>query len=184
MPEKRPRNPARRFCEKTFSTAKLNAAPIREALDHEADQRAIALNQRLLSTLSRLSSSGALSPESVRRCPGRGHVPGRELGFRQVGVRSQNAELVGIATGKDAPLTVPKHAMQMLGLPSPNIKRWTSRRKAAVVIAISNGRIPRKEACTLYQISEEELLAWEDALKAHGYHGLRASRRLQYRRPL
>jgi uncharacterized protein DUF1153 len=133
--------------------------------------------------MSMVSSSGALRRSSTGVCPDVA-TPRRELGSpRPVGIRSENAGPVGIATGKDALLTPPKHAMQMLGLPSANTKRWTSRRKAAVVIAISNGRILRKEACTLYQLSEEELLAWEDALKAHGYHGLRASRRLQYRRP-
>jgi Protein of unknown function (DUF1153) len=32
-------------------------------------------------------------------------------------------------------------------LPSPNIRRWTSWCKAAVVIAVSDGRLLREEAC-------------------------------------
>ena len=57
-------------------------------------------------------------------------------------------------------------------LPSPNTKRWTARRKAEVLIAVSDGRLPREEACRRYQLSEEELLAWEAAFKTYGNPGL------------
>ena len=68
-------------------------------------------------------------------------------------------------------------------LPSPNVKRWTARRKAAVVIAVSEDRILREEACHRYQLSSEELLAWEDAFKRYGNPGLHVARLQQYRRP-
>lgn len=55
---------------------------------------------------------------------------------------------------------------------SPSTKRWTARRKAEVVIAVSDGRLSREEACRRYQLSEEELLAWEDAFKTYGNPGL------------
>jgi hypothetical protein len=61
-------------------------------------------------------------------------------------------------------------------LPSPNIKRWLARHKAAVVIAVWDGRLLREEACRRYQLSEEELLAWENAFKVHGISGLQATR--------
>ena len=51
---------------------------------------------------------------------------------------------------------------------SSNIKRWTSRRKAAVVTAVKSGVISREEACSSYQLSEEELLAWERAFEMYG----------------
>ena len=50
-------------------------------------------------------------------------------------------------------------------LPPPNTKRWTARRKAKVVHAVLNGRLPRADACRYYQLSEEELLAWETAFQ-------------------
>jgi Protein of unknown function (DUF1153) len=66
-------------------------------------------------------------------------------------------------------------------LPSPNVKRWTIRRKAAVVIAIANAVITREEVCRRYQISEEELASWERAYQTHGLPGLRSTRLQQYR---
>jgi hypothetical protein len=67
----------------------------------------------------------------------------------------------------------------MVKLPSPNIKRWTVRHKAAVVVAVRDGRLPREEACRRYLLSKEELLAWEDAFKTYGYPGLYATRDLR-----
>jgi len=64
---------------------------------------------------------------------------------------------------------------------SPNIKRWTSRRKAAVVTAVKDGVISRKEACSIYQLSEEELLSWERAFDTYGRPGLRAVTLQHYR---
>lgn len=60
-------------------------------------------------------------------------------------------------------------------LPGANTKRWTARRKAAVVIAVSNGRFARQEVCRRYRLSEEELLGWEQAFTSHGIPGLRAT---------
>jgi Protein of unknown function (DUF1153) len=60
-------------------------------------------------------------------------------------------------------------------LPPPNIKRWTSRRKAAVVTAVKSAVISRAEAFSRYQLSEEEFLAWEHAFDLHGLHALRAT---------
>ena len=68
-------------------------------------------------------------------------------------------------------------------LPSSNIKRWTSRRKAAVVTAVKSGMISREEACSIYQLSDEELLAWERAFEMHGSPGLRAVTLQYYRGP-
>lgn len=67
-------------------------------------------------------------------------------------------------------------------LPSTHIKRWTAQRKAGVVIAVSDGRISREEACRRYQLSEEEFLAWEAAFKTYGSSGLRATYLYDYRR--
>jgi transposase-like protein len=66
-------------------------------------------------------------------------------------------------------------------LPPPSTRRWVARRKAAVLRAIRSGAISVEEACRRYELSEEELLAWQRAFEAHGLPGLRASR-LRYRR--
>ena len=67
-------------------------------------------------------------------------------------------------------------------LPPPNPKRWVIRRKAEVVIAVNHGLICREEACDRYQISVEEFHNWEQQLAAHGFSGLRVTRRRDDRR--
>ena len=74
-------------------------------------------------------------------------------------------------------------ACPMPELPPPDIKRWTFRRKAAVVTAVANGALTREEACRRYQLSEEEFLSWQRAFEAFGLPGLRSTRLQQYRRP-
>jgi transposase-like protein len=70
----------------------------------------------------------------------------------------------------------------MTELPSPNTRRWVARRKAAVVAAVSSGTITIEEACRRYQMSEEELFAWQRAFETFGLLGLRASCVQQHRR--
>ena len=67
-------------------------------------------------------------------------------------------------------------------LPPPNTKRWTVRRKAAVVAAVRAGVITLEESCRRYQLSEEELLAWQCAFEVYGLRGLCATRAQHYRR--
>lgn len=66
-------------------------------------------------------------------------------------------------------------------LPPPNTTRWVTRRKAAVVVAVRNGKITIEEALRRYQLSEEEFLSWQRAFEAHGLAGLRVTRVQQYR---
>jgi transposase-like protein len=70
----------------------------------------------------------------------------------------------------------------MIELPPINIRRWTIRRKAAVVTAVAAGEITREEICRRYQISEEEFLSWQRAYEGYGLPGLRSTRLQQYRR--
>ncbi len=67
-------------------------------------------------------------------------------------------------------------------LPPPNPKRWVIRRKAEVVIAVHHGLIREEEACERYRISIEEFHDWEQQLAAHGFPGLRVTRRREDRR--
>ena len=74
-------------------------------------------------------------------------------------------------------------ALPMAELPPPDVKRWTIRRKVAVVTAVAVGVLTREEACSRYQLSEEEFLSWQQALKAHGLRGLGSTQLQQYRSP-
>ncbi len=65
------------------------------------------------------------------------------------------------------------------GLPPADAVRWTAQRKALVVKAVSTGVISFEEACHRYQLSQEELVAWHQAMETHGMGGLRVTR-LQY----
>jgi hypothetical protein len=66
-----------------------------------------------------------------------------------------------------------------LVLPPPETKRWSSRRKAAILVAVRTGVITREEACQRYLLSEEEFAGWEVAFDRAGIHGLRVQ---SYRR--
>ena len=81
--------------------------------------------------------------------------------------------------------SVPGPDGQMLtlaDLPSPNISRWVTRRKAEVVAAVSGGLLSRKAACDRYSLTDEEFETWEKLYVRHGAKGLRTTRLQQYRR--
>ena len=89
---------------------------------------------------------------------------------------------VAISAGSlSGPLAMAESPPAPPELPSPNVRRWTIRRKAAVVIAVANGVLTREQVYQRYQISEEELLSWQRAYEAHGLPGLRSTRLQQYR---
>src|SRR5947207_5744565 len=67
-------------------------------------------------------------------------------------------------------------------MPPVNVRRWTVRRKAAVVHAVRNGLLSVEDAATRYRLSQEELQSWERDLDRHGLYGLRAKRVQAYRR--
>jgi Protein of unknown function (DUF1153) len=67
-------------------------------------------------------------------------------------------------------------------LPPDNSKRWTPRRKAAVVLAIRNKVIGIWDACERYDLSAEELAEWERDLDQYGVPGLRTTRVGIYRK--
>ena len=63
------------------------------------------------------------------------------------------------------------------GLPPPGVSRWVVRWKAAVVRrAPRDGRLSLLETIRRYNLTVEELLAWERALDRVGVHGLRVTR--------
>ena len=64
---------------------------------------------------------------------------------------------------------------EKLVLPSADTIRWSSHRKAAVVLATRAGVITREEALERYLLSDEELAGWEAAFDRNGIHGLRVT---------
>ena len=69
---------------------------------------------------------------------------------------------------------------RMPKLPSVR-KRWTVRRKAAVIEAVRRGRLSLDQVCRLYTLSLEEFLAWERDMDRYGVPGLRVTRYQIYR---
>jgi hypothetical protein len=61
-------------------------------------------------------------------------------------------------------------------------QRWTTKRKASVVEAIRGGWVPVEEACRLYSLSADEIVAWERDFDRHGVPGLRSTRVQIYRK--
>ena len=81
------------------------------------------------------------------------------------------------------PFTADRNKERLLSaLPPAETKRWSCRRKAAVVAAVRGGVLDRQEACERYLLSPEELAAWETALDQNGIPGLRVTRLQIYRR--
>ena len=80
------------------------------------------------------------------------------------------------------PIAADRDKVRLLsGLPPAETQRWSSRRKAAVVAAIRGGVLSSREACERYELSLEELAAWEAALDRNGIPGLRVTRLQIYR---
>ena len=71
--------------------------------------------------------------------------------------------------------------MTRADLPPPGTCRWVARRKEAVVRGVQSGLIGREEAIETYDLSDEELESWEEAMSAHGTNGLKTTRIQQYR---
>ena len=67
-------------------------------------------------------------------------------------------------------------------LPALNTRRWTIRRKAALLEALHSGALTLDQALERYALSVEEIRAWERDLEQHGLYGLRATRVQIYRR--
>jgi Protein of unknown function (DUF1153) len=61
-------------------------------------------------------------------------------------------------------------------LPPQNTRRWTFRRKAAVLQALRNGVLTFGQAVERYALTVEGIRAWERAFEREGVYGLRALR--------
>ena len=61
-------------------------------------------------------------------------------------------------------------------LPPASTSRWTVRRKAEVVAAVSGGLLSFDDACKRYSLSVEELTTWQRAVNRSGMPGLRVTK--------
>ena len=73
------------------------------------------------------------------------------------------------------------HPLTIANLPLPDTKRWVSRRKAEVVLAVRGGLLSLEEACSRYRLTVDEFLSWQSSVERHGLAGLRTTRIQQYR---
>ena len=92
-----------------------------------------------------------------------------------VDMEQQNAKPMSVK-GPDG------QTLTLADLPSPNISRWVTRRKAEVVAAVAGGLLSRKAACDRYNLTDEEFEGWQRLYQRHGAKGLRTTRLQQYRR--
>lgn len=67
-------------------------------------------------------------------------------------------------------------------LPPANCNRWTARRKAEVVAAVSGGLLTIGQACARYNLTVEEFAGWQRAVDRCGLAGLRATQAQYYRK--
>lgn len=71
--------------------------------------------------------------------------------------------------------------LTLADLPRPDTKRWVTRRKAEVVIAVRGGLLSIEDACKRYKLTLDEFLSWQRSIEKHGLPGLRATRIQDYR---
>jgi Protein of unknown function (DUF1153) len=72
-------------------------------------------------------------------------------------------------------------ALTVADLPPRDTKRWVTRRKAELVVAVRGGLLSLEEACERYALTLDEFLSWQTTLDRHGLPGLRATRVQDYR---
>ena len=60
-------------------------------------------------------------------------------------------------------------------LPPATTKRWSPRRKAAVIKGIRAGVLSILDACERYDLSLEEVLSWQEAYERGGTKALRST---------
>ena len=77
--------------------------------------------------------------------------------------------------------SLPRSKTAVDELPPADTKRWTARRKAAVVEAVLSGVITIEVVCRRYDLTLEEFLSWRNTMERHGVPGLRTTRLKSYR---
>ena len=98
---------------------------------------------------------------------------------------TENTDLHHTITPIPVPSTVPSAALtpedDLSGLPSPDTRRWDTKRKSQVVEAVRTGRLTLDRACEIYAMSVDEFLTWQSLFDRYGAKGLMATRVKEYR---
>ena len=76
---------------------------------------------------------------------------------------------------------MPRTKPAAVKLPLPDTKRWTMRRKAAVVEVVYIGQITISQVCRRYSLSVEEFLSWHNTIQSHGVEGLQITKLQNFR---
>lgn len=132
---------------------------------------------KAVSVMAASAETEAMAPGLFRSCSN------IDMKARQRGARERSPASRSRGGGSMALLTAAEPVRPMDELPPPDVKRWTIRRKAAVVTAVARDVLTREEACRRYRLTEEEFASWERAYQTHGLPGLRSTRIQQYRGP-
>src|SRR5579871_1840568 len=77
----------------------------------------------------------------------------------------------------------PAELLSELELPPADTIRWSPRRKAEVVLAVTGGVLTAEEACRRYRMSPEELSEWISGYQLDGMKGLHRKMRNYPRHP-
>lgn len=80
--------------------------------------------------------------------------------------KAQGPMFIALANGRQ---------MSRADLPPAQTKRWVASRKAKVVLAVAGGLLNAEEACTIYDLSSEELDGWTQGLRDRGVAGLKVT---------
>lgn len=99
------------------------------------------------------------------------------------GERKGNGMYIKKTSGPRAVALPGGGTMTRADLPAAGTQRWVASRKAAVVRAVAAGLLSTEEAMAIYDLSEEELESWTQAVSMHGEAALRATRLQKYRQP-
>jgi hypothetical protein len=108
----------------------------------------------------------------------------RDSEYRMHGSRRLNGAMMRTEqiAGENGPLIADRDRCRLIaGLPPTEIRRWSFRRKAAVILGVRAGLLSPQQACGRYVISPEELAAWETTFDRNGIPGLRSTRIQIYR---
>jgi hypothetical protein len=71
--------------------------------------------------------------------------------------------------------------LTLADLPPKDTRRWVASRKVTVIKAVDSGLLSKQAAMERYDLSEEELDLWQNAVRDHGVDALKVTALQKYR---
>ncbi len=71
--------------------------------------------------------------------------------------------------------------LTLADLPPKDTRRWVASRKVIVIKAVDSGLLSKQAAMERYDLSEEELDLWQNAVRDHGVEALKVTALQKYR---